>query len=164
MASFSAKTRAEAVVLAPQQDIWAALVDPDLMAQFTPFLKRITADGDHWRWEMSGIDVLGVKVAPAFTERMVFAEPDRIEFHHDPAPGSKEKAGVEGWYQLTPSDPETDAAATQLVTELEITLDLPLPRAAGAAVRATMRKVIDTMGDRFSQNLLDHLGAEERSA
>ena len=55
--SFSAKTHAEAIVLAPQQDIWDALVDPDLMAQFTPFLKRITADGDHWRWEMSGIDV-----------------------------------------------------------------------------------------------------------
>ncbi len=162
MASFSAKTHAEAVVLAPQQDIWAALVDPDLMARFTPFLKRITADGDHWRWEMSGLDVLGVKVAPAFTERMVFTEPDRIEFHHDPPAGSKEKAGVEGWYQLTPTD--DDAGATLLVTELEITLDLPLPRASGRAVRAAMRKVIDTMGDRFSQNLLDHLGVEERSA
>ena len=159
MASFSASTRAEAVVLAPQQEIWDALVDPDLMARFTPFLKRITADGDHWRWEMSGIDVLGVKVAPAFTERMVFSEPDRIEFHHDPPAGAKEKAGVEGWYRLTPADD----AATKLVTELQITLELPLPRAAGGAVRAAMRKVIDTMGDRFSQRLLDHLGVEQRS-
>jgi carbon monoxide dehydrogenase subunit G len=163
MASFSARTRAEAVVLAPQQDIWAALVDPGLMARFTPFLKRITADGDHWRWEMSGLDVLGAKVAPAFTERMVFTEPDRIEFHHDPPPGAKEKAGVEGWYQLTPTDGDM-GAATELVTELEITLDLPLPKASGRAVRAAMRKVIDTMGDRFSQNLLEHLGADERSA
>ena len=93
---------------------------------------------------------------------MVFTEPDRIEFHHDPPAGAKEKAGVEGWYHLTSAD--GDADATLLVTELEITLDLPLPRASGRAVRATMRKVIDTMGDRFSQNLLDHLGAEERSA
>jgi carbon monoxide dehydrogenase subunit G len=166
MASFSARTRAEAVVLAPQGAIWDALVDPELMARFTPFLKRITADGDHWRWEMSGIDVLGVKVAPAFTERMVFDEPDRIEFRHDPPAGTKEKAGVQGWYQLAPApsagSAEGSGPATELVTELEITLDLPLPRAAGGAVRATMRKVIDTMGDRFAQNLLDHLGAEQR--
>lgn len=161
MPSFAAKTRAEAVVLASQQDIWEALVDPVLMARFTPFLKQVTADGEHWRWELSGIDVLGVKVAPTFTERMVFTEPDRIEFHHDPPAGSKEKAGVDGWYQLRPIADRPDA--TGLVTELEITLDLPLPRATGGAVRAAMRKVIDVMGDRFSQNLLDHLGAEERS-
>jgi carbon monoxide dehydrogenase subunit G len=160
MASFSAKTRAEAVVLAPQQDIWDALVDPELMARFTPFLKRITADGEHWRWEMSGLDVLGVKVAPAFTELMGFTEPDRIEFRHDPPAGSREKAGVEGWYDLSPAP---DGNGTTLVTELEITLELPLPRAAGGAVRATMRKVIDTMGDRFSDNLLEHLGADQRA-
>jgi carbon monoxide dehydrogenase subunit G len=157
--AFSARTHAEAVVGAPRQAIWDALVDPELMARFTPFLRRITADGDHWRWEMSGLDVLGVKVAPAFTERMTFAEPERIEFRHDPPAGAPEKAGVAGWYQLTEVE-----GGTALVTDLEITLDLPLPRAAGRAVRATMGKVIDTMGDRFSRNLLDHLGAEERSA
>jgi carbon monoxide dehydrogenase subunit G len=162
MATFSARTRAEAVVMAAQQDIWDVLVDPELMARFTPFLKKITAEGDHWRWEMSGLDVLGLKVAPAFTERMVFAEPDRIQFSHDPPAGAREKAGAEGWYQLAPADGHD--LATRLVTELEITLELPLPKAAGRAVRATMRKVIDTMGDRFSQNLLDHLGIEERSA
>jgi carbon monoxide dehydrogenase subunit G len=161
MSSFSAKTRAGAVVLASQQDIWAALVDPDLMARLTPFLKQVTADGEHWRWEMSGIDVLSLKVAPTFTERMIFTEPDRIEFHHDPPAGATEKAGVAGWYQLTPVD--DGIGATRLATELEITLDLPLPRAAGGAVRAAMRTVVDLMGDRFSRNLLDHLGAEERS-
>jgi carbon monoxide dehydrogenase subunit G len=158
MPSFSARTHAEAVVLAPQRDIWDALVDPTLMAKFTPFLKKITAEGDHWVWEMSGIDVLGVKVAPSFTEKMTFTEPDRIEFKHDPPDGEKEKAGVEGWYQLSPAP---DGEGTSLVTELEITIDLPLPKAAGRAVRATMSKVIDTMGDRFSKNLLDHLGAKQ---
>ena len=123
MTSFSAKTRAEAVVLAPQQDIWDVLVDPDLVARFTPFVGRITAEGDHWRWEMGGLEVLGEKVAPAFTERMVFKEPDRIEFHHDPPEGTTEQAGVAGWYDLTPTHD-----GTELVTELEITLDLPLPR------------------------------------
>ena len=106
---------------------------------------------------MSGLNVLGLKIAPAFTERMVFSEPDRIEFRHDPPPGTDEQAGVEGWYELTPVDD-----GTRLVTDLEITVDLPLPKVSGRAVRATMTKVIDTMGDRFSQRLLDHLGAEQR--
>jgi carbon monoxide dehydrogenase subunit G len=158
MATFRAQTHAEAVVLAPQQDIWAALVDPHLMAELTPFLKRITADGDHWRWEMSGIDVLGLKVAPAFTEKMVFTEPDRIEFHHDPPAGTTERSGVEGWYDLRPER----RGGTFLATDLTISLDLPLPRAAAPAVRATMKKVIDTMGDRFSRNLLNHLGTTQR--
>ena len=158
MSSFSAKTRAEAVVLAPQQDIWDVLVDPVLMARFTPFLESITADGDLWRWQLSGLNVLGAKVAPAFTERMVFQEPDRIEFRHDPPAGTTEQAGVAGWYALSPTHD-----GTELATELEITLDLPLPKASGRAVQAAMRKVIDRMGDRFSENLLEHLGVEQRS-
>ena len=161
MATFRAHTHAEAVVLAPQQEIWAALVDPGLMAELTPFLRSITADGDHWHWQMSGFHVLGVTVAPSFTERMVFREPDRIEFHHDPPAGTKERSGVEGWYDLSPV-PETEGGGTFLATDLTISLELPLPRLSGPAVRATMSKVIDTMGDRFSQNLLDHLGAAER--
>ncbi|HEX5088914.1 MAG TPA: SRPBCC family protein [Nocardioides sp.] len=159
MSSFFARTRARSVVLARREDIWALLIDPVLMARFTPFVRNITADGDHWFWEMSGLSVLGLKVAPSFTERMELREPERIEFRHDPPAGRVEKAGAQGWYALTPTED-----GTELTTELEITVDLPLPRASGPAVRATMRKVIDAMGDRFSQNLLEHLGAEERSA
>ena len=158
MTSFTASTRAEAVVLAPPQAIWDVLVDPELMARFTPFLESITAEGDLWRWQLSGLNVLGAKVAPAFTERMVFQEPDRIEFRHDPPAGTTEQAGVAGWYALSPTHD-----GTELATELEITLDLPLPKASGRAVQAAMRKVIDRMGDRFSENLLEHLGVEQRS-
>jgi carbon monoxide dehydrogenase subunit G len=156
MTRFSAATRADAVVGAPRQAIWDVLVDPDLVARMTPFLKRITARGDHWRWEMSGLEVLGVGVAPAFTERMVFEELDRIEFHHDPPAGTSERSGVEGWYEL--SDVE---GGTRLVTSLEISLDLPLPKVSSPAVTRGMRGVMGTMGDRFSANLLDHLGAEQ---
>ena len=153
MTAFSADTRAEAVVAAPRSDIWAALTDPALVAELTPFVRRITAEGEHWHWELSGLTVLGAGVAPAFTEQMTYDEPRRIEFRHDPPPGARERSGVEGWYSLDEAD-----AGTRLVTALEITLDLPLPRASGRAVRAAMHRVIDEMGERFSRNLLAHLG------
>lgn len=155
MTRFSSSTSAEAVVAAPRQQIWDVLVDPDKIAALTPFLKRVTADGEHWRWEMSGLDVLGVKVAPSFTERMVFEDLERIEFHHDPPAGEKERSGVEGWYDL--SDAE---GGTHLATSLTITLDLPLPKLSAPAVNATMKGVIGQMGDRFSANLLRELGIE----
>jgi carbon monoxide dehydrogenase subunit G len=155
MTRFRASTSAEAVVAAPRDRIWAILVDPDKVAELTPFLKRIVADGEHWRWEMSGLEVLGAKVAPSFTERMVLDEPTRIEFHHDPPSGTTERSGVEGWYDLSDAD-----GGTHLATSLEITLDLPLPKLSTPAVTAAMRRVMDTMGDRFSANLLRELGVD----
>lgn len=157
MATFKATTTAKAVVEAPRQAIWDVLVDPDLVAELTPFLKRITADGDLWRWEMSGLEVLGHSVAPAFTERMVFDELERIDFRHDPPEGSTERSGVEGWYDLSEVE-----GGTHLATSLEICLELPLPRVSSPAVTAAMKGVMGTMGDRFSRNLLDHLGARQR--
>ena len=156
MTRFSADTKAEAVVTAQRAAIWAALTDPALVAELTPFVRRITEDGDHWRWELSGLKVLGVGVEPAFTELMTYDEPERIEFRHDPPDGERERSGVEGWYELTEVD-----EGTRLVTSLEITLDLPLPRASSRAVKAAMGKVVDQMGERFSKGLLAHLDAEE---
>ncbi|MDI6912343.1 SRPBCC family protein [Nocardioides sp.] len=156
MTSFSADTRAEAVVDAPRDRIWSALTDPGLVAELTPFVRSIREDGPHWCWELSGLKVLAVGVAPAFTERMTYDEPERIEFRHDPPPGRTERSSVEGWYSLT-----EHPAGTRLGTALEITLDLPLPRVSGPAVRAAMTRVIDQMGDRFSRNLLAHLDARQ---
>ena len=156
MTRFSAGTKAEAVVTAPRAEIWRALTDPALVAELTPFVRRITADGDHWRWELTGLKVLGVGIEPAFTELMTYDEPQRIEFRHDPPDGEPERSGVEGWYELTEVD-----QGTLLVTSLEITLDLPLPRASSRAVKAAMSKVVDQMGERFSKGLLAHLDAEE---
>lgn len=155
MATFSAKTDAEAVVPHPPEDIWAVLVDPDLVARFTPFVKGIQADGDHWVWSLSGIKVAGVGFAPTFTERMTLEEPKRIEFAHEPPEGTPERAGVHGWYDLE----DRGADGTRLATSLEICVELPLPRAAGPAVRTAMKGVMATMGDRFSKNLLRHLGS-----
>ena len=153
MTIFSAKTSARADVAAGRAEIWKALVDPGLVARMTPFVRRITAEGDHWHWQLTGLDVLGRKLAPAFTERMVFEEERRIEFHHDPPEGATERAGVNGWYDLSEG-----SGGTRLETSLEVCLEAPLPKAAGPAVRAAMKGVMATMGDRFSKNLLDHLG------
>lgn len=156
MTSFTARTTAEAVITAPQAEVWAALEDPALVALCTPFVREITADGDSWRWQLSGLEVAGVGVSPFFTEKMTFDEPDRIEFRHQPPPGTTEKTGVAGWYELSP-----DERGTRLRTEMSITVELPIPRAAGGVVRRTMGRVIEQMGDRFSKNLLAHLDAEQ---
>jgi carbon monoxide dehydrogenase subunit G len=153
MTRFSARTEARAVVAADRGEIWTALTDPTLVARMTPFVTRISERGEHWFWEMSRLQVAGVGVAPSFTEQMTFTDKERIEFHHDPPRGEKERAGAYGWYDLTDHDD-----GTLLSTRLEIGVDLPLPRAASPAVTATMRGVMGQMGDRFSRNLLDHLG------
>ena len=156
MTRFSADTRAEAVVAAPRAEIWAALTDPALVAELTPFVRRISAEGKHWHWELSGLKVLGVGVAPVFTELMVLDEPQRIEFRHDPPDGEPERAGVEGWYTYRGSTREPAWSPRSRSPST-----CPLPRASGRAVTAAMSRVIDQMGDRFSKNLLTHLGAEQ---
>jgi carbon monoxide dehydrogenase subunit G len=152
MGVFSSKTTAEAVVPFERSRIWDVLVDPELVARMTPFVKRIEPRNDTWRWSMSGLEVMGVGFSPTFTERMVLKDQERLEFRHEPPGDAKERAGVNGWYDLSDVD-----GGTRLETSLEICVSLPLPRAAGPAVRSTMKGVMATMGDRFSKNLLAHL-------
>lgn len=155
MAVFTASTKAEALVPHERARIWDVLVDPDLVAQFTPFVRSIRDDGEHWIWTMSGLEVLGLGFAPIFTERMTLTDQERIEFKHDPDHGDhgeKERAGVNGWYAL-----DEAAGGTRLQTSLEICVSLPLPRLSKPAVTSAMKGVMATMGDRFAKNLLAHL-------
>jgi carbon monoxide dehydrogenase subunit G len=151
VARFSARDRSTEVVHADQGDLWAALTDPELLPQLTPYLHSIDVDGDLWRWNMVRIPVLGVSIAPSFTERMSFDEPRRIGFTHDPQSGP-EKAGVEGTYLL-----EQVNGGTRLSIDIDICVDLPLPGMARGAVERAMRGVIAAMGRRFAANLLRHL-------
>ena len=153
MRRFSASTSAEAVVAVERDAVWAALTDPDLLPRLTPFLSSIDTAGDLWTWRMGRIPVLGTSVAPAFTEEMTFTPRERIDFRHVPQEGVREHAGVNGWYLL--SDAE---GGTRLATNLEVEVDLPLPGLATPAVTLAMKGVLATMGDRFSRNLLRHLG------
>ena len=155
MASFSTSTRSVATVTAEPDAVWAALTDPDLVARLTPFLHRVTERGEHWVWEMTKVPVLGKSFSFTFTERMRFDEPHRIEFSHDPAAGpSEESAGVDGWYALEPRP-----GGTRLETSMAITVELPFPGITRPAVTTAMKGVVALMGQRFSQQLLHHLGA-----
>jgi carbon monoxide dehydrogenase subunit G len=153
---FSAAVRSAADISASRAAVWAALTDPGLLPKLTPLLRSISTDGDTWCWSMMRISALGVSVAPSFTEQMAFDEPDRITYTHQPARGSRERAGAEGSYELTEI-----AGGTHLTIELTLTVDLPLPKAAAPAVQRVMRSIMDRTGERFAQNLLRHLGAHE---
>ena len=153
MTRFSATTESGAIVPAERADIWAALTDPKLLPELTPLLRRIDAQGDTWTWHMACISALGVSISPSFTERMTFRAGRRIEYTHAPPPGTRERAGAEGWYDLSDTD---DGTALKISLTLEV--DLPLPRSAKPAVRRVMQATMNRMGDKFSANLMHHLG------
>ena len=156
MSEFSATVKSGAVISADREAVWKALTDPALLPELTPLLRNITTDGDTWCWQMARIAALGVSVSPAFTEKMTFEDGHRIAYSHHPPPGKRERAGAEGVYEL--SDVE---GGTHLDIELTLSVELPLPKAAAPAVQRVMRSTMDRTGDKFSANLLKHLGAKE---
>jgi carbon monoxide dehydrogenase subunit G len=156
MTEFTVRDRSSAVVDAPREDIWAVLADPDLLPRLTPYLREIEVDGDRWRWHLSRIPVLGLAVAPSFTEVMAFDQPSSIVFEHDPA-REDERAGVAGRYHLAEAH-----AGTDLSIDLAISVDLPFPSLAKPAVHTAMKGVVVAMGRRFSTNLVRHLAAQRR--
>lgn len=156
MATFSSHNRSTAEVPASRQQIWAVLRDPDALAELTPLVERITVDGDRWTWQLHGVSALGVQVSPAFTERMIFTEGERIEFHHDPPAGADERAGAEGTYVLA----DAGEGRTHLAIDITIEVDLPLPRLSAKAVERVMATTMARTGDRFARNLYRRLGID----
>ncbi len=153
MNRFSATNTSESVVAAGRSEIWSVLTDPVLLPKLTPLLTRIDADGDLWRWHLIRLSVLGVGVGSRFTERMRFQEGRRIDYAHEPPPGSVERTGAEGWYVLSDVD-----GGTHLAIGLTLTVELPLSRAAKPVVTRVMEATMRRTGDRFATNLLNHLG------
>ena len=165
MTALRATTHAEAVVLAPQQDIWDVLVDPDLIGQVhVLFVKRITADGDHWRWEMRRSRGAGQERHPGVhrADGPQGARIPAIEFHQDPPEGVRGEGRVRSRaeYGVTSRVLRgSTGAAPRSSPTLTISLDLAAARCRQVRrSRALMGRVIDTMGDRFSANLLAHAG------
>ena len=152
MNRFEATNHSEAVVAADREAIWAALTDPEVLPKLTPLLRSIETDGDVWRWQLARFTILGIGLAPCFTERMRFDPPNRIEYSHEPPEGHREPAGADGWYVLTEVD-----GGTRLEISLTMHVDLPLAKAARPAVTRVMRSMMQRTGDRFATNLLRHL-------
>lgn len=159
MTTFSATVKSSANISAPRSAVWAVLTDPELLPKLTPLLTGITTDENRWRWSMVCISALGVSIAPTFTEKMTFDEPRRIAYTHQPPAGTHERAGAEGVYDLSEID-----GGTHLSIDLTLSIDLPLPKFAAPAVEGVMRSMMTRTGERFSNNLLAHLGARELAA
>ena len=156
MNRFTATNVSEAVVASDSRPVWDALTDPVLLPKLTPLLKSIDTDGDLWRWHMVSIAALGVSISPCFTEAMRFEDGRRIDFTHRPPAGVREHAGAEGHYILSEVE-----GGTRLQISLTLCVELPLPKLAGSAVTRVMAGTMQRTGDRFSANLLRHLGITE---
>jgi carbon monoxide dehydrogenase subunit G len=150
MTTFDARKVSKAVVPYTRQQVWEVLADPAAVARLTPMVRGIEGHGDIWRWRLAPIEVLGKDIGLAFTERMDFAEPERIRFTHEPQ--GQERAGVNGTYTLTVA-----GSGTRLAIDLAVEVDLPFPRLARPAVTTSMQAVLVAMGAGFARQLDRHL-------
>lgn len=160
MTAFSSRNQSTADVPASQEAIWAVLSDPDALARLTPLVRAITADGDLWCWQLSGISALGLSVEPAFTERMTFTDGTCIRFRPDPSFGDGQRAGATGTYELS----ERADGLTNLAIDITIEVDLPLPKLSANAVQRVMATTMARTGDRFARNLYEQLGLDPSTA
>ncbi len=155
MTWFSARNNSLSTVPVQADEIWPIITDPDMLASLTPLVRSIEARGACWEWSLNGIEALGLKVEATFTERMEFLDGRQIVFTHDPPTGSRERAGVEGIYDLTPS-----GQATELQVDLTLSVDLPLPGLSRQAVERVLLSTMRATGQRFAVNLYEELGLD----
>lgn len=153
MTTFTANNTSTAVVLAPREQIWDILTDPDTLAKLTPLVRTIDPDGDRWFWSLAGIKGLGMEVAPSFTETMAFTPKERIDYTHTPPPGAREWAGADGWYVL-----DDHPSGTTVSISITLHVDLPLPKLSARAVEGVMSQAMVRTGDAFARNLDRELG------
>ena len=155
MAIFTARNVSASVVPVSAEQIWKHISDPASLTALTPLVRSIVVDGNLWRWQLAGIEALGVSVSPAFTERMEFIEPRLIRFNHQSRDGEHERAGADGTYELTPH-----GDGTQLKVDIALTIELPLPRLSARAVERVMKTSMQRTGKRFAVNLYHRLGLD----
>ena len=155
MAIFTARNVSASVVPVSAEQIWKHISDPASLTALTPLVRSIVVEGNLWRWQLAGIEALGVSVSPAFTERMEFIEPRLIRFNHQSRDGEHERAGTDGTYELTPQ-----GDGTELKVDIALTIELPLPRLSARAVERVMKTSMQRTGKRFAVNLYHRLGLD----
>lgn len=141
-------------------ELWRLITDPGALADLTPLVRSIEATGSQWEWALNGIEALGLKVEAVFTERMEFIDQRQIIFTHDPPIGSRERAGVEGVYDLT----SNGRKATDLQVDLTLSVDLPFPGLSRHAVEPVLLSTMRATGQRFASNLYEQLGLDPATA
>jgi carbon monoxide dehydrogenase subunit G len=156
MTWFSARNISISTVPVQSNEIWKLITDPGTLADMTPLIRSIEATGSQWKWALNSIEALGLKVEAVFTERMKFLDQSQITFTHDPPTGSRERAGVEGVYDLTSSGRK----ATGLRVDLTLLVDLPLPSLSRRAVEPILLSTMRATGQRFAANLYERLGLD----
>ncbi len=144
----------EADVPAPREKIWAVVTSPERLAELTPLIERITADGDLWTWQLRSISALGARVSPYFTEQMSLDDGHRLTYEHRPPAGRSERAGATGTYTLA----DLPDGGTHLSVDLTLHVDLPLPAISRPAVERVMSTMMARTGQRFAENLYAYLG------
>ncbi|MFT4990823.1 MAG: carbon monoxide dehydrogenase subunit G [Acidimicrobiales bacterium] len=160
MARFSARTISASTVPVSSDQIWEILADPTALADLTPLVKSIEASGSQWLWTLNGIEALGFKIEADFTESMQFTNGTQIVFSHNPPPGKKEYAAVDGIYDVTPAGPER----TELQVDLTLSVDLPVPRMLRPAVERVIASTMRVTGRQFASNLYERLGLDPATA
>ncbi len=160
MARFESTNVSEADVPASREQIWAVVTSPDRLAELTPLIESITADGDRWTWRLRTISALGARVAPTFTEQMSFDEGRRLTYAHRPPAGSHERAGASGTYTLA----DLPGGGTHLAVDLTLHVELPLPAISRPAVERVMSTMMARTGQRFAENLYADLGVKDGPA
>ena len=140
--------------------IWAVLTDPAILAELTPLVRSIEASGARWRWRLHGVEALGMRVEATFTESMRFVDGTQIVFAHDPPAGEKERAAVDGVYDVTPTGPDD----THLQVDLTLSFELPLPRLSRPAVERVVLSTMRLTGQQFASNLYVRLGLDPNDA
>jgi carbon monoxide dehydrogenase subunit G len=156
---FRSHNRSTPVVPVPPDQMWEVLTDPELLAKVSPLVTRIEARGDRWSWTLAGIPGLGFEIAPTFTERMTFVPISRIDCVHEPQPGRSERAGLDGTYLIT----KVDDGSSKLVTDLTLSVELPLPGFSRLFVEGVMGRAMRRASDAFARNLYRHLGLDPAS-
>ena len=152
MAQFAQRiTSSDRIAVAPAR-VHEVLTDPDLLARLTPLVAGITVEGDRWTWRLTGVQAMGVKVAPEFTTMMEIG-PNSIAF--EPAPDADERASADGQIDVTPGRTEDE---TVVAIDLIAVVELPLPKMASRGVKTVMFQTMKVGGSRFADNLLKHLG------
>lgn len=139
------------IQIAPEA-LWEVLVDPDLLAELTPLVDRITQLEDRWTWRLVTVNALGMRAAPEFTTLIRLHDGTRIDF--EPDPSAEERASAEGFLTV---GPDGDGGA-RIAIDVTATVELPLPTVMGRPVRRVMFQTMKAGGTRFARNLLAHLG------